>query len=41
MGDFIEGVRNGNYDKKGWPKSCYGVSKIGINHFAQILSHEK
>lgn len=38
MDDFLSGVHEGNYAAKGWPKSAYGVSKIGINHFASVLS---
>lgn len=41
MGEFIEGVKKGDYAQKGWPKTCYGISKVGINHFARVLSNEK
>lgn len=41
MDDFLTGVQEGNYTEKGWPKWTYGVSKIGINHFASVLSREK
>ena len=39
MNDFIEGVKEGNYEEKGWPKWIYGMSKVGINHYARVLSH--
>lgn len=41
MNEFIVGVKEGNYAQKGWAKSCYGTSKIGINHYARVLSHYK
>lgn len=41
MNEFIEAVRLGNYAQKGWPKSCYGISKVGINHYARVLAKDK
>lgn len=40
MSEFINGVKDNDYAQKGWPKSCYGISKVGINHFARILAFE-
>ena len=37
--DFAEGVRDGNYAEKGYPKTIYGMSKVGINVYARVLSN--
>lgn len=39
MEEFNQGVKEDNYAEKGWPKTIYGVSKIGINHYARVLTH--
>jgi NAD(P)-dependent dehydrogenase (short-subunit alcohol dehydrogenase family) len=41
MNEFIQAVGSGNYAEKGWARSCYGTSKIGINHYARVLAKEK
>ena len=38
MHEFEQGVAEGDYDKKGWPKSGYGISKLGINVYHSALS---
>ena len=38
INDFIQGVKEGNYEERGWHKWIYGISKIGINHYARVLS---
>ena len=37
--EFAEGVRDGNYAQKGFPRTIYGMSKVGINIFARVLSN--
>ena len=37
MSDFREGVKEGNYADRGWPKFIYGISKVGINHYPKVL----
>jgi NAD(P)-dependent dehydrogenase (short-subunit alcohol dehydrogenase family) len=34
-------VRENNFKEKGWPKTCYGVSKMGINTFARVMCREE
>jgi NAD(P)-dependent dehydrogenase (short-subunit alcohol dehydrogenase family) len=41
MNEFIQAVREGNYAEKGWARSCYRVSKIGINQYARVFAKEK
>ena len=36
--EFEKGVEEGNFEEKGWKKSIYGTSKIGINLYAGVLS---
>lgn len=31
----------GSYADKGWPKSAYGMSKLGINSYSRILAHNE
>ena len=38
MSDFREGIKEGNYAEKGWPKWILAVAKVGINHYAKVLS---
>jgi len=38
---FISDVADNTYDKKGWPKSCYGVSKVGVTALTQVLGRDK
>jgi NAD(P)-dependent dehydrogenase (short-subunit alcohol dehydrogenase family) len=38
MHEFEQGVAEGDYDKKGWPKSGYGISKLGINVYHSALA---
>jgi len=40
MEKFIEDVKNGNSDEKGWPHTCYGISKIGVSILSQIQAKE-
>ena len=37
--DFEDGVAKGDYAERGWPKSGYGVSKLAINLYHNILGH--
>jgi NAD(P)-dependent dehydrogenase (short-subunit alcohol dehydrogenase family) len=37
---FIEDVRNGVYQERGWPCSAYRVSKLGLNALTRLLAEE-
>ena len=39
MKDFSDGVKEGNYEERGWPKWIYGMSKVGINFYAKVLAN--
>jgi len=41
MNNFIEHVINGTHKENGWPNSCYGVSKVGVNTLTRILIREE
>ncbi|KAM6162079.1 carbonyl reductase [NADPH] 1-like [Erethizon dorsatum] len=45
MNKFVEDAKNGVHEKEGWPKSVYGVSKIGVTVLSRIharkLSQER
>ena len=36
--EFLQGVGDGSYEQKGWPKWGYGISKLGINVFHSALA---
>jgi len=38
-GEFISDVKQNTYEKNGWPKWGYGVSKLLVNNYARALSH--
>jgi NAD(P)-dependent dehydrogenase (short-subunit alcohol dehydrogenase family) len=38
--EFIEDVRNGQYARKGWPRSAYRVSKAALNALTRVLAEE-
>ena len=40
METFVSDVENGTHSKKGWPSTCYGVSKLGIIALTKILARE-
>eukprot|EP00898_Chlorokybus_atmophyticus_P006979 jgi/Chlat1/7282/Chrsp58S09136 len=40
MEDFIESIKDGTYAEKGWPRSMYGVSKLGVATYTRILARE-
>ena len=39
MKEYQQGVADGNYQEKGWPKWGYGVSKLGINVWTSVLAN--
>jgi len=41
MKQFIEDVKNGTWKEKGWPKTTYGVSKIGLTAATRVLAREE
>lgn len=42
MKDFEQSVKDGNYAEKGFPKSAYGMSKIGINVYTmRVLANRE
>lgn len=38
MFDFIDAVKRGKWKEEGWPKTCYGVSKVGVSMLTRILA---
>ncbi|WP_375772717.1 SDR family oxidoreductase [Archangium gephyra] len=40
LGAFVEDVRAGVYEDKGWPRSAYRVSKLGLNALTRLLAEE-
>ena len=38
-GEFIRDVKNNSYEKNGWPKWGYAISKLLINNYARTLAH--
>jgi len=40
LNSFIKTVADGTYADKGWPKSCYGVSKSGVTIMTRILARD-
>jgi carbonyl reductase 1 len=40
MKQFVNDVQNGTHEAKGWPNTCYGMSKLGIIALTKILARE-
>ncbi len=40
MEGFIQGVALHRHETRGWPSSCYRVSKVGLNAFTRVLARE-
>jgi len=40
MNQFVSDVESKTHTDKGWPNTCYGVSKLGIIALTQILARE-
>jgi carbonyl reductase 1 len=40
MKEFVQDVENGVHASKGWPNTCYGMSKLGIIALTKILARE-
>lgn len=40
MQEFIKDVESGIHASKGWPNTCYGMSKLGIIALTRILARE-
>lgn len=38
MEEFFTAVKEGDYKEKGWPRSAYGVSKVGLTAQTRILA---
>lgn len=38
MNSFVEDVKNNTWEKNGWPKSAYGISKSGCSMLTRVLS---
>ena len=41
MRDFIADVENQTHLEKGWPNTCYGVSKVGIIALTKIFARDE
>jgi carbonyl reductase 1 len=40
MNQFVMDVEDGTHAEKGWPNTCYGMSKLGIIALTRILARE-
>lgn len=40
MKEFVTNVKDGTHAAKGWPNTCYGVSKLGIIALTRVLARE-
>lgn len=38
MDEFFTAVKDGDYREKGWPRSAYGVSKVGLTAQTRVLA---
>ena len=41
MKEYEQGVADGNFEEKGWPKWGYGVSKLGIDVWTSALANQE
>jgi carbonyl reductase 1 len=41
ISEFIESVEDDSYSVKGFPKTAYGVSKVGVNALTQVLARKE
>jgi NAD(P)-dependent dehydrogenase (short-subunit alcohol dehydrogenase family) len=40
MTDFVQSVQDGSHASKGYPNTCYGMSKCGIIAWTRLLARE-
>ncbi|KAM4699059.1 carbonyl reductase [NADPH] 1-like [Discoglossus pictus] len=40
MEQFVDNAKNGVHEKKGWPNTAYGVSKIGVTVLSRIQARQ-
>ena len=40
MQDFVRDVHDESYRSKGWPTTCYGLSKLGLIALARVLARQ-
>jgi len=41
MNQFIQDVKENTYAQKGWPKTTYGISKVGLTAITRVLAHDE
>jgi len=41
VNQFIADVADNTYSQKGWPKSCYGVSKVAVTALTTVLARDE
>ena len=41
MRQFVEAAETGDHASKGWPNTCYGVSKLGLIALTRILARDE
>ena len=41
MGEFVSDVEDGVHAERGWPNTCYGVSKQGVIALTQVLARDE
>lgn len=40
MEQFVTDVQNGTHEERGWPNTCYGMSKLGIIALTKLLARQ-
>jgi carbonyl reductase 1 len=40
MNDFVKAVETGVYEKQGWARTCYGMSKLGLIAYTKIMARD-
>merc|ERR1712013_783123 len=41
MNEFVHDAEAGMHTERGWPNTCYGVSKMGLIALTRVLSREE
>jgi len=41
MNDFVQSVKEGTWEQKGWPKQTYAVSKMGVTIMTRIFARDE
>ena len=41
MNEFVIDVKSGTHGAKGWPNTCYGMSKLGVIAMSKVLARDE